>query len=435
MTELSSWGRYPKLTARKALRLADRRAALPLEPDAAHLPYGNGRSYGDVCLNQDGVLFDMRGLDRFIAFDPVSGLVTCEAGVRLADVINVALPRGWFLPVTPGTKFVTVGGAIANDVHGKNHHRFGNFGNHVLSFELLRSDGGRFNCMPNVNGELFAATIGGLGLTGVIAQATLQLRPVTSPFVTGETIKFGHLDEFFALSEQSDKDFEYTVAWVDCVSGGKGLGRGHFMRGNHTFRYGAKADRKPVGMPLMPPFSLVNKFSLKPFNALYYHRQIKKRAARLWHYDPFFYPLDGIRDWNRLYGPEGFVQYQCVIPRAAQRDGIAALLQEIARSGLGSFLSVLKLFGDKPSPGLMSFPMPGATLALDFPLMGGKTLALLARLDAVVAEAGGRVYPAKDARMPGSLFRQSFPQLERFQDFVDPAFSSSFWRRVMEKDK
>jgi len=435
MVELASWGRYPKSTARKAVRVKDRRAALPLEAGATHLAYGNGRSYGDVCLNDDGILFDMRGLDRFIAFDPVSGLVTCEAGVQLADIIRIALPRGWFLPVTPGTKFVTVGGAIANDVHGKNHHRFGSFGNHVLSFELVRSDGGRFICMPNVNGELFAATIGGLGLTGVITQASLQLRPVTSSFVAGETIKFGNLDEFFALSEQSDENFEYTVAWVDCVSGGSALGRGHFMRGNHTFRHGAKADRKPVPMPLMPPFSLVNRLSLKPFNAFYYHRQIKKAARRLWHYDPFFYPLDGISDWNRLYGPKGFVQYQCVIPRASQRDGIAALLKEIAGSGLGSFLSVLKLFGDKPSRGLLSFPMPGATLALDFPLVGDKTFALVARLDAVVAEAGGRIYPAKDARMPASLFRKSFAQLERFQKFIDPAFSSSFWRRVMEKDK
>lgn len=434
MSEVSSWGRYPKVAPRKVTRLADRRAAVPLETDATHLAYGNGRSYGDVCLNEDGTLFDMRGLDRFIAFDPVSGLVTCEAGVQLAEIIRIALPRGWFLPVTPGTKFVTVGGAIANDVHGKNHHRFGSFGSYVLSFELLRSDGGRFNCMPSVNGELFAATIGGLGLTGVITQATLQLRPVTSAFIAGETIKFGNLDEFFALSEQSDKVFEYTVAWVDCVSGGASLGRGHFMRGNHTFRHGSRSERGAIPMPLLPPFSLVNRLSLKPFNTLYYHRQLRKKATRLWHYDPFFYPLDAIADWNRLYGPEGFVQYQCVIPRDVQRDGIAALLREIARSGLGSFLSVLKLFGDKSSPGLMSFPMPGATLALDFPIVGGKTFALFERLDAIVEETGGRIYPAKDARMPGGLFRKSFPQLERFEGFIDPAFSSSFWRRVTEKN-
>jgi FAD/FMN-containing dehydrogenase len=430
---LASWGHYPKAEAQEVGRITDRRAALPLAPSMNHLPYGNGRSYGDVCLNEGGVLFDMRGLERFIAFDPVTGVLSCEAGVLLGEISKVTLPRGWFLPVTPGTKFVTLGGAVANDVHGKNHHRYGSFGNHVLSFELLRSDGARLLCSPEENADLFAATIGGLGLTGVVTQVSLQLRPVASPFIAGQSIKFGNLDEFFHLSAQSDANYEYTVAWVDCLSSGKDLGRGHFMRGNHTFRHGRLPRSSSLGMPFTPPFSLVNGLSLKPFNAAYFHRQITPVAERLWHNDAFFYPLDGIRNWNRLYGPKGFLQFQCVIPRAQQRDGIAALLREISRSKLGSFLSVLKLFGDKVSPGLMSFPMPGASLALDFPIAGPQTFALLDRLDAIVSDTGGRLYPAKDARMSPDFFQKSFPNNERFRAFIDPKFSSSFWRRVMRK--
>ncbi|MBX9400125.1 FAD-binding oxidoreductase [Lysobacter sp. BMK333-48F3] len=426
-----SWGRYPRARQRIA-PLTDRRRELP-SFDGSALPYGNGRSYGDSCLNPGGTLLHARGLDRFLAFDPATGVLRCEAGVSFAEIIAMALPQGWFLPVTPGTRYVTVGGAIANDVHGKNHHGSGNFGHHLRCFELLRSDGSRRVCTPA--DELFAATVGGLGLTGAITWAEVQLKRVPGPWLEAESIRFGHLDEFFALSAESAHSHEYTVAWIDCLARGRSLGRGHFLRADHA--PGEPGLRPPpstarLSMPFTPPLSLVNRLSLRPFNWAYYHRQRAPRQRASVHYGPYFYPLDGIRDWNRMYGPRGFLQHQCVLPPGSARDGIAALLGEISRSGNGSFLAVLKEFGDIPSRGLLSFPRPGTTLALDFPNTGPAIFALLDRLDAVVAEAGGAVYPAKDARMSGRLFRSAFPQWERFQTHIDPQFSSGFWRRVME---
>ncbi|MGO0999908.1 FAD-binding oxidoreductase [Lysobacter sp. CA196] len=426
-----SWGRYP-LARQRILSLTDRRRALPVF-DGSALPHGNGRSYGDSCLNPDGTLLHARGLDRFLSFDPANGVLRCEAGVTFAEIIAVALPKGWFLPVTPGTRYVTVGGAIANDVHGKNHHGSGNFGHHVRCFELLRSDGSRQLCTPE--DDLFAATVGGLGLTGVIVWAEVQLKRVPGPWLETESIRFDHLDDFFALSAESAHSHEYTVAWIDCLARGRSLGRGHFLRADHS--PGDTALRPPptnarLAIPFTPPMSLVNRLSLRPFNWLYYHRQCTPRQRAAVHYGPYFYPLDGIRDWNRMYGPRGFLQHQCVLPPETARDGIAALLGEISRSGSGSFLAVLKEFGEIPSLGLLSFPRPGTTLALDFPNTGPEIFALLDRLDAVVAEAGGAVYPAKDARMSGPLFRSAYPQWERFSAHIDPQFSSGFWRRVME---
>lgn len=429
---LQSWGRYPRAT-QHALRLHDRLAPLPpLHGNA--LPRGNGRSYGDVCLNDGGLLLDARGLDRFIAFDPTTGVLRCEAGMLLGTILEFCVPRGWFLPVVPGTCFVTIGGAIANDVHGKNHHVVGNFGRHVRAFELLRSDGRRMVCSAHENPGWYAATISGLGLTGLVTWAELQLRPVPSGWFETETIRFERLDEFFELSTQSARDHEYTVGWVDCTARGSALGRGVFSCGNH----GAQPDdaptprRRPLLMPFTPPFSLVNGATLRAFNKLYFARAPKtiQRARR--HYLPWLFPLDGIRNWNRMYGPRGFLQYQCVIPDATARDGVHELLEHIAASGTGSFLAVLKQFGEKTSPGLLSFPRPGTTLALDFANHGHATLELLDRLDEVVAAAGGAVYPAKDARMAGERFRQYFPAWRQFEAFIDPAFSSGFWRRVTQ---
>lgn len=426
-----SWGRYPTVQQR-IVALTDRQRALPAIEGTA-LPYGNGRSYGDSCLNPDGVLLHTRGWDRYLAFDPASGLLRCEAGVTFADIIELALPQGWFLPVTPGTRHVTVGGAIANDVHGKNHHRAGNIGHHVRRFELLRSDGERRICAPG--DSLFAATVGGLGLTGVVTWAELQLKRVPGPWMETESIRFDRLDEFFALSAESASSHEYTVAWIDCLASGRDLGRGHFLRADHApgeTAAGSPSSAPRLAMPFTPPFSLVNRLSLRPFNSLYYHRQRARRQRAMVHYAPYFYPLDGIRDWNRMYGPRGFLQHQCVLPPAQSRDGIEALLREIARSGSGSFLAVLKEFGDLPSLGMLSFPRPGTTLALDFPNTGPDVFALLDRLDAIVDEAGGAVYPAKDARMSGAHFRKAFPRWQEFQSHIDPKFSSGFWRRVME---
>ncbi len=429
-----SWGRYPHATQR-TVPLTDRHAPLP-QTERPALPRGNGRSYGDSCLNDGGTLLLARGLDHYIDFNPVTGLLDCEAGVLLSEILDLALPQGWFLPVTPGTKFVTVGGAIANDVHGKNHHRVGSFGHHVEGFELLRSDGSRRWCTPAEHADWFAATVGGLGLTGLITRARIRLRRVASPWMVAENIRFRNLEEFFALSAQSENDYEYTVAWIDCVARGKALGRGIFSRANHA---PAHPDRRPAAptrrlrVPLTPPFSLVKPTSLRAFNIACYHKQRTGKHEAITHYDPFFYPLDGIGDWNRIYGPQGFLQYQCVVPPEDALATTAHLVELISASGTGSFLAVLKHFGDLPSLGMLSFPRHGPTLALDFPNDGPSTFNLLDRLDDVVSKAGGAVYPAKDARMSPIHFKQYFPRWEAFGAFVDPTFSSSFWRRVTEQ--
>lgn len=428
----TSWGGYP--SARHTERsLNDRSAPLP-EFDGNALPYGNGRSYGDSCLNPGGTLLRTRGLDRFIAFDPASGVLQCEAGVTLAEILDLVVPQGWFLPVTPGTRHVTVGGAIANDVHGKNHHRAGSFGHHVLACDLLRTDGARFMIGPEDDSGLFEATIGGMGLTGVIISAALRLRRIPGPWMESESIRFTHLDDFFELSAQSAATHEYTVAWVDCLAHGASLGRGHFLRADHAAGNPEEAHprRSRLVIPITPPVSLVNRVTLRPFNWFYYHRQREGSRRGFSHYAPYFYPLDGINHWNRMYGPRGFLQHQCVIPPSTARDAIAEILKEIARNGSGSFLAVLKDFGNRPSRGMLSFPRYGTTLALDFPNDGSRVFKLLDRLDRVVASARGAVYPAKDARMSGALFRQAFPRWQEFSHHIDPRMSSGFWRRVME---
>ncbi len=397
------------------------------------MPYGVGRSYGDSCLNPGGTLLQTSSLDHFIAFDPASGNLRCEAGVTLAEIIALALPQGWFLPVTPGTRHVTVGGAIANDVHGKNHHFTGSFGHHVSRFELLRSDGSRRQLRAGDPSGLFEATIGGLGLTGLITWAELQLRRVPGPWIETESIRFEALDDFFALSKESSPRFEYTVAWIDCLASGTKLGRGHFLRGDHApgnASASTPSSSTRRNIPFVPPFSLVNGITLRPFNTLYYWRQPARRRRFFSHYQTYFYPLDGIGHWNRMYGPRGFLQHQCVLPPASARDAAAELLTEIARSGRGSFLAVLKEFGDRRSTGMLSFPRPGTTLALDFPNDGDGAFRLLDRLDCIVNAAGGAIYPAKDARMSAQTFRNGYPRWRDFSRFVDPRFSSGFWRRV-----
>jgi FAD/FMN-containing dehydrogenase len=339
--------------------------------------------------------------------------------------------------VCPGTAFVTVGGAIANDVHGKNHHRLGSFGHHLLGFELLRSDGAVLTCTAEHNADWFRATIGGMGLTGLIRTARLQLRPVAGPWIRGDSQRFGNLAEFFRLSASSESQFEYTVAWIDCAATGRKLGRGVFMRGDHLQTSPASpgskfAPRKVLAIPLALPVSPVFGASVRLFNTLYYHRPAAQRADMRWHFQQFNFPLDGILNWNRLYGPRGFFQYQCVLPEQDCLAALTEMLQRIAAAQQGSFLSVLKKFGAMPALGMMSFPRPGVTLALDFPNRGARTLRLLDSLDEITLQAGGAVYPAKDARMSGKAFRQYFPAWQEFQHYIDPHFSSSFWRRVTE---
>lgn len=422
---LCSWGQLPATPAAEERWWSDRSASLP-DMAWSMLAYGNGRSYGDVGLNSGAMLLHTRGMDRFIDFDEANGLLTCEAGVLLSEILDVVVPRGWFLPVTPGTRFVTVGGAIANDVHSKNHHRAGSFGCHIRRFELLRSDGSRRLCSLHENADWFAATIGGLGLTGLITSVELALKRIPGVGIAVENTRFRGLDEFFALNAGAEARHEYTVAWIDCLAD---TPRGIFMSGDHVAGRGfALATKKSLSFPLTLPLSLVNGLTLRMFNQAYYHRPLPAQAVT--HYAPFFYPLDGILHWNRLYGRQGFYQYQFVLPMAA-RAALDDILRNIAASGQGSFLAVLKTFGDVASPGLLSFPMPGVTLALDFPNRGAPTLALFDRLDAIVSAAGGRLYAAKDARMSGEFFRLAYPRLDEFLPFIDAKFSSSFARRVL----
>ncbi len=435
---LQSWGRYPKAAPAAAYFLHDRSAPLPLT-EKPLLAFGNGRSYGDVCLNEDGNLLLTQGMDRFIEFDSKSGILRAEAGLLLSKILEITVPQGWFLPVTPGTRFVTLAGALANDVHGKNHHRAGTLGRHVRALELLRSDGSRRICSPTKSSDWFAATVAGLGLTGLITWVELQLRPIESRWIEVESISFPDLAHFFSLSAESDQSHEYTVAWYDCTGKGKALGRGIFLRGNHasgtignaasnsSFQRNNFLRNKFLKVPFTPPLPLVNQLSIRLFNMLYYH---KPRSRHLSHYEPFFYPLDWLGRWNLIYGPNGFLQYQSVLPISTAKAALQELFQRIAASGEGSFLTVLKMFGSLPSPGLLSFPRHGATVALDFPFKGRKTEQLLDSLDKVVMQAGGALYPAKDARMSPEMFRASFPQINRFKKYIDKKFSSSFWRRM-----
>ena len=433
---LESWGRYPRCPQTPhpvAWRdeLAARRAAVA----AAHgstLAYGNGRSYGDSCLAASDHVMSMRGLRRFIAADWEAGVLCVEAGVTLAEILALAVPRGWMLPVTPGTQYVTAGGAVANDVHGKNHHVRGTFGCHVRRFGLLRSDRAHeLVCAPDENADWFAATVGGLGLTGIMTWVELQLMPIRSSRIDALTIRYANLDEFFALSDAYDAQHEYSVAWIDCLSRGAALGRGLLMLGDHAADGPLDVPRRPHRrVPFTPPVSPVNRLTLPLFNTLYYRRQLRKHVRAQVDYDGFFYPLDGVLEWNRLYGRRGFQQYQCVVPRPVSRDAVGAMLEAIAAAGTGSFLAVLKRCGDVPSPGLLSFPLPGASLALDFPQHDARNARLFASLDAIVREAGGRLYPAKDAHMRGDDFRAAYPAWETLEAMRDPALMSRFWQRT-----
>jgi FAD/FMN-containing dehydrogenase len=427
-----SWGRYPKHQAEVAplFWTSDFPLAVPRQ---TMLPVGLGRSYGDSCLLDGGTLLGARGLDRFIAFDQTTGLLRCEAGVSLAEILEFAVPRGWFLPVTPGTKFVTVGGAIANDVHGKNHHVAGTFGCHVPRFELVRSNGERYECTPTQNPSLFEATIGGLGLTGLITWAEVQLRPIVSRKIRQDAIKFVGLNEFVALSRAA-QHLEYTVAWIDCVSTGKNFARGIFMQGDHSAQPDelTPSPQPRLTMPVDLPGFLMNKATIGAFNTAYYSKQLSKQKSGLVDYEPFFYPLDFVLHWNRAYGRHGLLQFQCVMPwePGDYQEGFTRLLKAITASGLGSFLAVVKIFGDVRSPGMMSFPAPGPMIALDFPVRGERSFDLTERLADITAEYGGKMYPAKDARMLPRHFQQFYPQWQDFARFIDPAFSSAFWQRV-----
>ncbi len=430
--DFESWGRYPSYQA-NVIPLHWQTDFVAIAPTlrGSALPVGMGRSYGDACLLKDGNLLLTTGMSRLLAFDPETGLLTAEAGVTLAQILDFAVPRGFFLPVTPGTKYVTLGGAIANDIHGKNHHVAGTFGAHVPQFELHRSDGTRLLCSATENPDWYAATIGGLGLTGFIAWAQLRLRPIVSRNIDYEGTQFHGVDEFLDLTRQHAAS-EYTVSWVDVTSTGKNFARGIFMRGAHSaFPTPLTSSPTPkLIYPFQTPGFLLNKLTVSAFNTLYFHKQRAKRAAALHDYEPYFYPLDAVLHWNRMYGSRGLLQFQYVIPWQHAREATIAVLREVAKSGLASFLAVLKVFGDVPSPGLMSFPQPGITLALDFPIKEGKTFPLVHRLAEMTREFGGRLYPAKDAAMTPAQFQAFYPQWEQLARFRDPLLTSSLWERV-----
>ncbi|MGL4317707.1 MAG: FAD-binding oxidoreductase [Pseudomonas sp.] len=435
MSELGSWGRFPpfRQTGHEChwrSELAERLQRLQ-QDHGSTLAYGNGRSYGDSCLASSDQVLHVRGLDRFIAVDWGTGVLQAECGVTLDQLLQVSIPRGWFLPVTPGTRFVTLGGALANDVHGKNHHVRGTFGRHVLRFSLLRSDGSRLLCSAEENPQLFAASIGGLGLTGIVEWIELQLMPIRSSQLAAQHMRFTSLDEFFALSAEQDPLHEYSVAWVDCLARGAQTGRGIYSCANHAADGElAVARGKTLRVPLTPPISAINGVSLNAFNHLYYRRH--PVGAERMDYARFFYPLDRLLEWNRIYGPRGFQQFQCVIPDAAAPDALREILQAIAASGRGSFLAVLKRCGDLASPGLLSFPLAGTSLALDFPQHERANRQLFSRLDRIVSAAQGRLYPAKDAHMSALDFRQAYPAWEQVEALRDPALCSRFWQRVTQ---
>jgi len=407
----------------------------PAGADLPLLPYGCGRSYGDSCLNAGGTLLLTRGLNRFVELDRETGRLRCEAGVTLREILELVIPTGWFPAVLPGTSHVTVGGAIANDIHGKNHHVGGTFGASVEAIELLRSDGSRRECSRDREGGLFAATIAGLGLTGLVTRATLRLKRVSSPWIAAEAIRFRSLDEFDALVTESDRQYEYTVAWLDLAARETSGPGGIFFRGNHAqpdeARPGFPMAGRRVRLPADLPDWAISRTAARAFNWLYMNRPLARRSVvSPW---AFFFPLDGIEGWNRAYGRRGFFQYQAVVPGRRAAEALRPLLDAIRAAPEVATLTVLKTMGDVRSPGIMSFPRPGLTLSVDFPDRGPETARFLSRLSTAATAAGGAVYPAKDAVMSGADFRASFPRWKEFSRHRDPGFSSGFWRRVMHE--
>ena len=418
--KLSGWGRYPVIDAQVHVpRDIDALRRLVLSEPSV-IARGNGRAYGDSAINR-GATIEMRHLNRMLAFDPDTGQLVTEAGVMLGDVISAFLPRGWFPTVTPGTKFVTIGGAVAADVHGKNHHKDGSFRQYVDWIDVMGADGEIVRCSPEERAELFDNTLGGMGLTGIVVRAAIRLRPVESGWIRQTTIPAPDLKAAMAAFEAT-QDATYSVAWIDCLGTGANLGRSLVILGEHAALadlppdraqepYVTKAKRQRTVPFDFPSFAL-NRFSVRAFNALYYRAGARKSGTQLVDWDSYFYPLDAILRWNRIYGRKGFAQFQCVFPLDRSEQGLSALLETISREGAGSFLAVLKRFGPQESP--FSFPMEGYTLALDFPITA-RILALLERMDRITIDHGGRFYLAKDSRMTAATLRAADPRSETFR--------------------
>jgi len=372
---------------------------------------GLGRSYGDAAQNAGGDVLDMTGLNHVVAFDAERGLLTAGAGLALGELARLALARGWFSPVMPGTSQVTIGGAIAADVHGKNHHADGAFSAHVRSFELLTADGAQRTVTPDGDPETFRATAGGMGLTGVVLEATVALTPVPSDRMRVDVERARDLDDVMDRMEREDAGYRHSVAWIDCLERRR-LGRSVLIRGNHA-PPGATVARayesgRSLGVPPGVPGGLLTSLTVRAFNELYYRRAPAQQRGRLEPLDTFFHPLDGVRDWNRLYGPRGLLQYQFLVPFGAH-ETLRAIIARLAAERRPAFLAVLKRFG--PGHGMLSFPAPGWTLAVDLPAGDPGLRATLDAFDEQVAAAGGRVYLAKDSRLRPELLEAMYPEL------------------------
>lgn len=425
---ISNWGKYPEIDAEEVL-YRDKNTLSLITKGKSWIPRGMGRCYGDSALSQ--VVVSSLYMNHFLAFDAQTGVLTCESGVTFEDILNTFVPMGWFPPVTPGTKFVSMGGAIASDVHGKNHHKEGSFSRYVHSFRLLTAEGENLLCSRSENPEIFDATFGGMGLTGMVLSLTVQLKRIESSLIKTESLKTRNLEETLAVLNEFESA-TYTVAWTDCLSGGNKLGRSLFLKGEHAtlsdlsgHKYSGSPLEVPQKIKLTVPFNFpsfaLNPLSVKAFNFAYYNKQFLKEVSKLSDYDGFFYPLDSIYHWNRIYGKRGFTQYQFVIPKKEGYTGLKKIIEKIGSQQMGSFLVVLKTFGKQENQ-YLAFPEEGYTLAMDF-AMEPRLFPFLEELDAIVLEYGGRVYLTKDARLPKDTFLRMYPQAENFlkiRNLLDP---------------
>lgn len=421
--QITSWGKYPLIDANE-IAVPQIQDASSLVNHPSWIPRGMARSYGDSSLGK--TMLSSLKWNRFLAFNPKTGILTCEAGITFEDILTHFVPKGWFPPVTPGTKFVSMGGAIASDVHGKNHHKEGSFSQHTLSFTLCTAKGEIITCSRAENASIFWATFGGMGLTGIVLTLTLQLKKIETAWIKMESIKTRNLAETLAVLNAYESA-TYTVAWTDCLMQGKNLGRSVFMKGEHASLYDIAATKHaqtplqiPSKLQLSLPFNFpsftVNSLTVKAFNFLYYNKQFSKETHTIANYDTFFYPLDFVHHWNRIYGKKGFTQYQFVIPKEKGYEGMKRIIQKIGEAGLGSFLVVLKTFGEQNSE-YLAFPQAGYTLALDFGIEP-RVFPFLEELDKIVLEYGGRVYLTKDARLSAETFRKMYPTLPQFQQVI-----------------
>lgn len=407
--KVTNWGNYPVVEKEMKSEDAIEKIKDFVRNNNEIIARGNGRCYGDASLSEH--IFSTKRLNKFISFDRLNGVIECESGVLLSDILEVIVPQGYFLFVTPGTKFISVGGAIASDVHGKNHHTEGCFSECLVEFSLLNENSEVITCSRTENAGKFWATVGGMGLTGIIISAKFKLKNIDTAYIRQESIRAENLDEIFRLFDESES-WTYNVAWIDCLQTGKNTGRSILMRGEHAFKHELpkKLQEKPLrlkkkNIPTVPfyfPGFLLNSTTVKLFNFFYFNKQKRKEIKNYVDYETFFYPLDIINDWNKIYGKGGFIQYQMVIPKENGKAGMKKILETIAKSGNGSFLAVLKLFGKQNAEAYNSFPIEGYTLALDFKV-NSKLTKLVEQLDAIVEEYGGRIYLTKDSMSRSSL--------------------------------